>query len=317
MSWVLLVVPGVIWGASFLFIAEGLEALAPNGITFLRLAIGFATLSLVRSARRPLHPGDGKATAVLGVVWYAVPLSMFPFAEQHVSSALTGMLNGATPIFAVIVASLVARRRPERPILIGLATGVLGTVIMAIPGLGGASSALGIGMIVFALVCYGVSLNIARPLQQRSGALPVVWRSLGVGMLLTAPLGLPDLLDAQWTTRSFLSMLALGMLGTCLANVIMTVAAGRLGASRASATLFLVPVVALVLGVAVRGEQVALLSVLGAGVCLLGAWMIRRPARAARPAGGGADPVLPGEEAVRPVTGTWQRLVRIAPLLNR
>src|SRR5690606_4139398 len=196
-SWILLIVPGVIWGASFLFIAEGLEALAPNGITFLRLAIGFATLSLVPAARRPLHPGDRKATALLGVVWYAVPLSMFPFAEQHVSSALTGMLNGATPIFAVIVASLVARRRPEPPIVLGLATGVLGTVIMAIPGLGGASSAVGIGMIVFALVCYGVSLNIARPLQQRSGALPVVWRSLGIGMLLTAPLGLPDLLDAQ------------------------------------------------------------------------------------------------------------------------
>ena len=59
------------------------------------------------------------------------------------------------------------------------------------------------------------------------------------------------------------------------------VAAGRLGATRASATLFLIPIVALVLGVAVRGEQVAPLSVAGAAVCLIGAWLIRRPAPAA------------------------------------
>ncbi len=309
-SWILLVVPGAIWGASFLFIAEGLEALAPNGITFLRLAIGFAALSLVPSARRALHPGDGRATAALGVVWFAVPLSMFPFAEQHVSSALTGMLNGATPIFAVIVAGIVARRWPERPVVLGVITGVIGGVIMAVPGLDGGASTLGIAMIVFALVCYGVSLSVARPLQQRSGALPVVWRALGVGMLLTAPLGLPDLVDARWTMRAFLSMLALGVLGTCVATVVMTTAAGRLGPSRASATLFLVPVVALVLGVVVRGEDVAVPSILGAGVCLLGAWMIRRPAGRVRPAEGRAEPV-------GPVTGTWQRLVRVAPLLNR
>jgi drug/metabolite transporter (DMT)-like permease len=53
-GWALLVVPGVIWGASFLFIAEGLEALAPNGVTFTRIAIGFLTLSLFPSARKPV-----------------------------------------------------------------------------------------------------------------------------------------------------------------------------------------------------------------------------------------------------------------------
>ena len=56
-DWALLVVPGVIWGASFLFIAEGLEAVAPNGVTFTRIAIGFLTLSLFPAARRPVAPG--------------------------------------------------------------------------------------------------------------------------------------------------------------------------------------------------------------------------------------------------------------------
>src|SRR6187455_109994 len=120
-DWALLVVPGVIWGASFLFIAEGLAAVQPNGVTFTRIAIGFLTLSLFPSARRPVARADWAGTAALGVLWFAFPLSMFPFAEQHVSSALTGMLNGAVPLFTAIVAAGIARRWPSRGIALGLA----------------------------------------------------------------------------------------------------------------------------------------------------------------------------------------------------
>ena len=277
----LLVVPGAIWGASFLFIAEGLEAMAPFGVTFTRLLIGFLTLSLVPAARRPLAPGDGWPTALLSVIWLAFPLSLFPFAEQRVSSAIAGMLNGSTPIVAAIVAGLLVRVWPERTVLTGLVVGVAGIVLMALPSIDGASSGAGIAMVVVAVCSYGVSINLARPLQQRSGALPVVWRTLGVAAALTAPFGLPALLEAEWTARSLFSMLALGAFGTAIANVLMTVSAGQLGATRASATLFLIPVVALVLGVVVRGEHVAPLSVAGAAVCLAGAWLIRpRPAAA-------------------------------------
>src|SRR2546429_10003916 len=116
MTWMLVVVPGLIWGASFLFIAEGLQAVAPMGVTFVRIAIGFVTLSLLPSARRPIVRGDRLKTALLGILWLAFPLSMFPFAEQHVSSALAGMLNGATPLFAALVASVFARRSPSPPL---------------------------------------------------------------------------------------------------------------------------------------------------------------------------------------------------------
>src|SRR5436305_14981864 len=105
MVWLFVVVPGLIWGASFLFIAEGPQAVAPMGVTFMRIAIGFATLSLIPAARRPILRSDRAGTALLGVLWLAFPLSMFPFAEQHVSSALAGMTNGATPLFAAVVAS--------------------------------------------------------------------------------------------------------------------------------------------------------------------------------------------------------------------
>ena len=276
-DWALLVVPGVIWGASFLFIAEGLAAVAPNSITFTRIAIGFLTLSLFPTARRPVARADWAGTAALGVLWFAFPLSMFPFAEQHVSSALTGMLNGATPLCVAAVASLLAHRLPDRGTLVGLFVGFGGAVVMALPALGGSSSAFGVTLIVAALVSYGIALNVARPLQQRNGAIPVVWRALGVALILTAPLGLPAALDGHWTLRPALAMLGLGAGGTAIATILTATAAGRMGATRASATAFFIPVVALVLGVVIRHEVVTAVSLIGAGICLLGAAIIRDP----------------------------------------
>ena len=61
-----------------------------------------------------------------------------------------------------------------------------------------------------------------------------------------------------------------------MAYVLTVMAAGRIGATKASATAFLIPPVALLLGVLVRGEHVAPLSVVGGGVCLVGAWLMRR-----------------------------------------
>jgi drug/metabolite transporter (DMT)-like permease len=282
-DWALLVVPGVIWGASFLFIAEGLEAVAPNGVTFARIAIGFLTLSLFPSARKPVARADWAGTAALGVLWLAFPLSMFPFAEQHVSSALTGMLNGATPLFVAAVASVLASKLPERGIIVGLVVGFGGAVVMAIPAMGGGNSAFGVGLIMAALISYGIALNIARPLQQRNGAVPVMWRALGVALIITAPLGLRDVINGDWTLRPALAMLCLGAGGTAIANILTATAAGRLGATKASATAFLIPVVALILGVVIRHERVSMLSLVGAAICLSGAFIIRDPQILTRP----------------------------------
>jgi drug/metabolite transporter (DMT)-like permease len=275
----LLILPGVIWGASFLFIAEGLEAVGPNGVTFVRIVVGFLTLSMIPAARRPLVRSDGVRTAALGVLWLAFPLSMFPFAEQRVSSALTGMLNGANPLFTAIVASALTRRAPARNVSVGLAVGMIGAILVAWPTIHeGQSSVVGVLLILAALVSYGFALNLARPLQQRYGALPVIWRAQAVALVLTAPLGIPDLLRARWTPGPLLSILALGVLGTAIAQVVAAIAAGRLGPTRASATTFLIPAVALVLGIAVRGERVAFLSIFGGAVCVGGAWLMRRGA---------------------------------------
>jgi drug/metabolite transporter (DMT)-like permease len=283
---VLLVVPGVIWGASFLFIAEGLRAVGPHGVAFARIAAGFLTLAAFPAARQRIAAAAWPRIALLGVIWLAIPLTLFPYAEQRVSSALAGMLNGAVPLFVTAVATIIARKAPSRTVMLGLLVGLLGVALVALPQLGGSAatpgSATGVVLVFAALILYGISLNLARPLQMQYGALPVLVRALGVALVITAPLGLPEVLRAHWTPAPLFSLLALGSLGTGIAYVLGTIAAGRLGATRASASIFITAPVALMLGAAVLHEHVDRVSIIGAVVCILGALIIRRePAQTA------------------------------------
>lgn len=272
-----MLIPGLIWGASFLFIAEGLRSIGPNGVAFVRILIGFTTLALFPRAWQSVPRREWLWIVVVGTLWMGLPLALVPHAEQHVSSAITGMLNAAVPLFAAIVATIVARQLPPRGVLAGLVVGITGAVLMALPTVrAGRSSMTGVLLILAAVASYGIALNVAGPLQRRNGALPVIWRAQAVAVLLTAPLGIPDLLAAHWSPVPLLSLVALGALGTGVAYVLITVAAGRVGATRASANNFLIPPVALLLGVTLRGEHVPPLAVAGATVAVTGAWLMQR-----------------------------------------
>jgi drug/metabolite transporter (DMT)-like permease len=276
-DWALLFVPGVIWGASFFFIAEGLEAFEPGLITFLRIVLGFLTLAAFPASRGQVDRTAWPRVGVLAVTWFAFPLAMFPFAEERVSSSLTGMLNGATPLFVAALASVLLGRLPGRYQLAGLAVGFLGVVLIAAPSFGeGSSSAFGVLLILLALISYGISFNVAVPLQQQYGSLPVIWRAQALALLLSAPLGVASVPGSHFELGPLLAVAALGALGTGVAYVLAGTLAGRVGATRASVTTYLIPVVSLFLGVVVRDESVALLAVAGSAIVLSGAWLTGR-----------------------------------------
>src|SRR5207253_8985096 len=126
------------------------------------------------------------------------------------------------------VASGMARRAPVRGVLGGLALGFVGTILVALPGMTGggdrSGQTLGVLLIVAALISYGFAYSLSGPLQPRNGALPVVWRALGVALLLTAPLGLPSVLAGRWSLWPAAALIALGAGGTGAAYVMTAVA---------------------------------------------------------------------------------------------
>jgi drug/metabolite transporter (DMT)-like permease len=154
-------------------------------------------------------------------------------------------------------------------------------VAIALPSISeGSSEAAGFLMALAASVCYGVAINIAAPLTQRYGSLPVMARMLGLASLWTLPLGMLSLRGSDFSWPSLSAVLALGIVGTGVAFVLMGRLVARVG-SRASFATYLIPVVALILGVVFRDEDVHLLSVVGIGLVIAGALLASRKERGA------------------------------------
>jgi len=280
-DWVLLFIPGVIWGSSFFLIAEAMESFSPGMVTPLRVLFGFITLSLIPGSRKPVERATWKPILLLGVVWLAAPLTMFPFAEQHVSSSVIGMLNGGMPMFAAAVAALITRRLPHGGQILGILIGLSGIVLIALPTLReGSSSAFGVMLVVFALMMYGVAINVASPLQQRFGTLPILWRAELVALVILTPMGIAAIKNSDFEWVPFFALLVLGVFGTAVAHMMAATMAGRVGPTRASASTYVMPAVALFLGVVVRNESVSPLALIGSLVAVIGAWVLGRSRRA-------------------------------------
>jgi drug/metabolite transporter (DMT)-like permease len=138
---------------------------------------------------------------------------------------------------------------------------------------------LGVGLVVLAITLYGLAANVAVPLQQRYGALPVLLRAQLAALFVVVPFGLWSLPGSRWGWPSALAMVPLGILGTGLAFVMMTTLVGRVGAARGSIAIYFIPVVAILLGVGVLGEPLAPSAVVGTGLVLTGAWLGSRAER--------------------------------------
>lgn len=281
-DWGLLLAIALIWGSSFLFIAIGLDDFTPSQIAFIRIALGTLALALVPASRRRVDCGAWGRLALLGVLWMGIPFLLFPIAQQWIDSSLAGMLNGGVPLWAALFATLFVRRLPPRGVLLGLAAGFGGILLIGLPTLDtDGSTALGAGLIVLATIMYGLSLNLAVPLQRAYGSLPVMLRAQAVAAVFTLPFAAAGFDQATPSWGSAAAVGALGVLGTGAALAMMATLAGRVGAARGSIAIYLVPIVAIALGAVFLGEQVPPVALLGTGLVILGAWLTSRSQRAA------------------------------------
>ncbi|MFA9566325.1 MAG: EamA family transporter, partial [Acidimicrobiales bacterium] len=153
----------------------------------------------------------------------------------------------------------------------------VGIVLIGAPSLGsGSSEALGVVLVLLAMISYSVAANVAVPLTQKYHSLQVMVRVAGTALVMVLPLGLAGLRSSEFAWGSFLAVIAAGALGTGVAFVAAGALMARVGATRGSIITYIIPVVSTALGIGLLNESVAIVSVIGMLLVFAGAWLASR-----------------------------------------
>ena len=206
----------------------------------------------------------------------AAPALLFALAEERIPSALAGMLISAVPIFAAALVAAATRTWPSRRRLTGLAVGFLGILLLTAPDLGGSEAEMtGVFMVLGAVLAYAVASMLYAPLQQTYGSLPVTMWLLIVSTVMLSPLGIIGLTQSSAESLPLASLLILGVIGSGAAWAMWVGLIGRVGAVRAATAGYIIPIIALVLGVVALDEHIEPIQI--AGVLVARGWLSPQP----------------------------------------
>src|SRR4051812_24496523 len=261
-----------------MFIKVADRAYEPTTMIMFRLLVAGFTLLLVLVAQRGLRStlaemrGLGWEGFALGVVNGAIPFTLIAWGEKHIDSGVAAIANASMPIFVVLLA---IRWKPSERVhglrLVGFVVGLVGVGVLA--GLhprGGWWGAAGTLAVVVASVSYAVGTLWGQRLIAGTSGLTLSAASMIGGLVVLLPLGLWQLPSHVPGWKATGSVLALAVIGTALAQILLYRVLRSDGAARVSLVTYLLPVTALVYGVLLLDEPLTWEELAGMALILRG-----------------------------------------------
>ncbi len=277
----------LLWGIPYLFIAVAVDEVSPAWVAFART--GLAALVLLPMAAyagvlRPLRDRAGWLV-VLAVTQMAGPFLLLGFAEERIPSSLTSILVAATPLLLAILAlGLDPSQSASGGRLLGLVVG-FGGVALLVGVDAGLSGGAGIG----ALAALGTALGYAFSailLKTRFTGYDgrgVVGVTTVLSAFLLLPAALLTLPETVPSAGAIGSLVVLGLASTAGGFVLFFRLASKVGPGRASIVAYIAPGIAVLLGVAFRGDPFGISTVAGLALILLGSRLAARPGKQPEP----------------------------------
>jgi drug/metabolite transporter (DMT)-like permease len=273
----------LIWGSAFLWIKLADRGFSPVEVTLARLALGAAVLFVIVGLRHEAIPRPGPIwvhIAVAALFANAAPYLLFALAEQQVDSATAGIINATTPLWTVLLALAVRHQKGVTGWqAAGLVFGFAGAVLIFTPwrSASGLVSAGGLECLA-ASASYAVSYIYMDRYLARRGTGPVVLSACQLAVaavMLALALPVSGVQTPRITAEDLAAIAVLGILGTGLAYVLNYQIITSEGATVASTVTYLVPVVAIALGVLVLGETITAFVLAGIALVLTGVALTR------------------------------------------
>lgn len=268
-----------LWALCYPLIATGLAAAPPLTFAALRSFVAGAGLLLPAFVlRRPLPSGWRIWLGLAGVGLSATALGfsgMF-LAGGLVTPGLATVVANAQPLIAAVLAYVVLQERLGPRRRMGLALGLAGILLVAIPGFGadGNSSLPGVGFVLMGAVGVAVGNVLLKRLAGQVDLLMATgWQFVLGGLVLWAAAQIFEFpLQVTWSPSFVAVLLILSLLGTALAFALWFSLLHRGELTRLNTFTFLTPVFALAIGYVSFNERLGLLEISGIALILVGVW---------------------------------------------
>lgn len=274
---------GAIWGSTFLVISIGNDALAPLWAATLRLALAATLLAAwTRLRGRPLPRGPALRAALgYGVAQFGVNFPLLYWGETRVPSGLSAVIYATIPLSSALLTRALGMERLTATKIGGAVVAFAGVAVLFSSSFHTHVPAAGFIAILVGATAAGVGTIILKrgPRQDPFGANAAgcvvgALISGAASVVLGEPHVLPTTFAAAWP------LLYLTIAGSLGAYVLMSWLVGHWPVSRTAYVTVIVPVIALGLGAAVRGEALSAASAAGTALVLVGLVLGMRPARA-------------------------------------
>ena len=132
-DWFLVILLGVFWGASFLFVEILLEYVTPFVVVYLRVAIASALLLiyiLIRNIKFQFSRGDLFNLFVMGLLNNIFPFLLIAYGQQSITGGLASILNANTSFMTILLVALfIPNEKLNFNRTIGVLIGILGVIL--------------------------------------------------------------------------------------------------------------------------------------------------------------------------------------------
>ncbi|POZ63487.1 DMT family transporter [Chromobacterium alticapitis] len=276
----LLILLAALWGGSFLFMRVAVPAFGPLALIAVRVGLASCLLlpMLAWRGQFGLWRAHWPRIAAVGILLTAFPFCLIAWAQLSLPAGMASVLNATTPLMTALWAWPLAGERLSAPRLAGLALGLAGVLVLLFGH--GARFGIQSGAPALAMLGATASYGWAGHMAKRwLPGLPPLVTACG-GLCSAAALMLPL---AWWSwpanavaPKAWMAALLLAVLCTAAAYLIYFRLIDRLGATRASAVTYLVPVFGVLWGALFLGEAVSAVMALGAALILAGVLALGR-----------------------------------------
>jgi drug/metabolite transporter (DMT)-like permease len=272
------------WASAFIVIRGTAPYFSGGALALGRLIVGTVVLGVVvLLGRRWVAPNRREWLQIIGfgVLWFGAYNVALNIAEHSLDAGTTAMIVNIGPILIALGAGIFLREGIPRWLAIGAGVAFVGVLLIGFgTGFSGVGSGTGVLWCLLAAITYSAGVLLQKPALKRLPNAQVTWLGCAIGMVVCLPFAgqLAQGLAAA-PAPAILGVIYLGAIPTALAFSTWAFALSRMPAGQLGVTTYIVPALAIILGLIVFGEVPAPLAIAGGVVCLVGVALSRRRSR--------------------------------------